>query len=1189
MSRNSVGAAIRIILVEDFHAETEIVLRELKESELWFEHKTANSEDSFRELLKTYNPDVILSPYSLSKTNALKLFKIAREGHFEVPFILLAFDLSEDIAIDLLAEGIEDYVQRSTLKRLSVAIRKALSRHKTQLELMISEARLRSSEESLREAQKVAKIGSWEWEISKEEVHFSDEMYRIYGTEPRPLTIESVKGFIHPDDRDWIGKYLVKGLTEGYEEIVDYRIVTDLGATKYVRSHTEVIKNPEGQIIKLFGTLQDITERKKIELELRNSQGLLAIGEEVSNSGSFELDLNQRTTRWSKNLYKITGLDPSKPINHKRFVSHIHPEDRATYTETLRKSIKSSKGNPFVYRFIRPDNDQLVYLQANGRPVEENGNVIKWIGSVQDISDRILTQMDLERAHANLSEVQGIAGMGSWEWEIGSEDVWWSEEMYKIYEFNRPPQLTDVFDFMHPDDFADPNIPTCHEIDGVFIPSLDYRMLLPSGKIKHVISRAKQVKDHTGKPVRLLGMLQDVTQQVEAERKHEAERIQQELTVHAAQIGIWHWAIDKNEISWDKRCFEIYEIQEQTITPQDFLEFIHPDDVDTVQERISEAFASGSYTAEYRIKTDGSIKYLHARGKVTYNKAGSPERLDGVILDMTERHEMEMALRENELLFRDMAESITEVFWLTDWNLNEVLYVSPQYETLYGLSRQSLYENPGSWTEAIHPDDQERASSQFRKLALTGEYDEEYRLVMKDGTIKWVRDRAFPVKNADGSTSRIAGITEEITKQKQDQHRIETLSLVASETINGVLIHEADGTVAWANKGFTQITGYSESEILGKEPWSVVAGKDTDKSLIDQTYEYLKAGKPFASDNKLVHKDGHSVWVNTAFTPIMGENGEIVKVVSIGTDITKQKEQEALQSSMLKQLESQFQDRTEELEKTNQELKDEIWEKQRLSDELYHSNLDLRESILYAKRIQDSILPTDKRMRESFSDLFVLYKPRDVVSGDFYWHFKRDNLSYFATIDCTGHGVPGALMSMIANELMNQVIIQHKLNDPSEILQMLNKLMIRSLRQKEDFNMRDGMDMSLCVINHETNKLSFAGALGNMYLHHNGKVTMFSGSRHSVGGHLEDVKKVFETKEVTISSGDTIYMKSDGYIDQFGGPDGKKFMKKRFAALLTSIHGLPLSKQKQKLESTFADWKGPLDQVDDVLVVGLRY
>ena len=253
---DKISKAIKIGFAEDFHGETELILRELKDAEMSFEHQIVSSESELLEMLSSFQPDVVVSPYSLRETNAIKLLTLTRKAGAETPFILLAFDLSEDIAIDLLAEGIEDYVLRSTIKRLPVAIRKALQRHKTQLELKISETQLRKSEASLNEAQKIAKIGSWEWEISKEEVLFSDEMYRIYDTEPKPFNLEMIKTFVHPDDRDWIGKYLVKGLTEGYEEVVDYRIVSELGVTKFVRSHTEVIRDSKGDIVKLFGTLQ---------------------------------------------------------------------------------------------------------------------------------------------------------------------------------------------------------------------------------------------------------------------------------------------------------------------------------------------------------------------------------------------------------------------------------------------------------------------------------------------------------------------------------------------------------------------------------------------------------------------------------------------------------------------------------------------------------------------------------------------------------------------------------------------------------------------------------------------------------------------------------------------------------------------------------------------------------------------
>ncbi|MGB0917113.1 MAG: SpoIIE family protein phosphatase, partial [Flavobacteriales bacterium] len=368
---------------------------------------------------------------------------------------------------------------------------------------------------------------------------------------------------------------------------------------------------------------------------------------------------------------------------------------------------------------------------------------------------------------------------------------------------------------------------------------------------------------------------------------------------------------------------------------------------------------------------------------------------------------------------------------------------------------------------------------------------------------------------------------------------------------------------------------------------------DDQKRVAKETAnDFNKKIKPVI-EYRLVTEKGNIKQVITSARQITNSDGKVVKLVGTIQDVTKrrvmEKELEELQRNMLTRMEARVAERTTELEEKNLELRKEVWENQRISDELYHHNLDLKDSIEYAKRIQESILPDEKLIQQSFAHGFVLFLPRDVVSGDFYWYYKRDNLSYFAAIDCTGHGVPGALMSMIANELMNQAVIQKKLTDPGEVLSLLNKLMIRTLRQKQENHMRDGMDLSLIVVNHDTDTLRFSGALASMYVADKGKLSLYPGNRHSIGGHLEDVKKTFETTEIKIKKGNTIYLSTDGYIDQFGGPEGKKLMKKRFAEFLESIQNLPLDEQKDALLNKFEEWKGPLNQVDDVLVAGLSY
>lgn len=785
MSPKIISQPIKILIVEDFHVETEALLRELIDSELNYVSEIVKTEAEYKIGLKTFKPDVILSPYSLATTNAVKLLSISRKQGVSAPFILLAYDLSEDIAIDLLGEGIEDYILRSTLKRLPVAIRKALQRYKIQLELQISEDRLRKSEISLQEAQKIAKVGSWEWEVGKEEVLCSDEMFRIYGCERVSFTLTAAREFIHPKDRARILGVINEGLANGILPVVEFAIITSDDKVKYVRAHSEAIRDASGSIIRVIGILQDVTERKKIELKLIRSQSLLSLGEEISGSGSFELDLTSRKTTWSANLYRIIGLSPETVITNKLFLSCVHPEDRKGYKEALAANIQSGIGKQFFYRIIRPDNGKVVNLQANGRRVEGENGDLRWIGSVLDITDKVATQQNLE-----------------------------------------------------------------------------------------------------------------------------AEKLQRDLILSTAKIGVWHWMVGSNKLVWDINCAQLFDEFRPELEAEEFYWLIHPDDRGYVQERLIDGLKTGEYSAEYRLIKNDTATYVLSRGRATIGKGGRATRIDGIIIDMTERHLLEAAQQQSEQLFRDMAENISEVFWLTDWELNKVLYVSPLYEKLYGQPVNTLYENPSSWVKPIHPEDKKWVREHFTLNAANGKYDIEYRLLMPDGKVKWVRDRAFPVFDKEGKVSRVAGITEEITERKNHEKQIKTLSLVASETSNGVLIHDAQGKIIWANQGFSNITGYSVEESLGKEPWSFLSGPRTDQKLVAEGYAMMKDGKTFYSENVLVDKNGNDVWISTAYNPIMNQYGGLQQIVSIGFDITKQKETESSQKDLL-----------DELEKANQELR----------------------------------------------------------------------------------------------------------------------------------------------------------------------------------------------------------------------------------------------------------------------------
>lgn len=265
-------------------------------------------------------------------------------------------------------------------------------------------------------------------------------------------------------------------------------------------------------------------------------------------------------------------------------------------------------------------------------------------------------------------------------------------------------------------------------------------------------------------------------------------------------------------------------------------------------------------------------------------------------------------------------------------------------------------------------------------------------------------------------------------------------------------------------------------------------------------------------------------------------------------------------------------------------------------------NKDLIDSINYAKNIQQAILPSLSSMQRSFPEMFVLYTPKDIVSGDFYWHTSvrssldtnlADNgssLDVIAVVDCTGHGVPGAFMSLVSYTLLNQTIRIPEINTPADVLNYMSKELVHMLNKKMDeIVINDGMDMSVCAYNPKTMKLSFSGANHVMYHISNNNLVSYDGDKQAIGLQSKDRLTQFTNHNVQIQKGDVIYMFTDGFEDQFGGENSKKYKSSRFKDFLFKIHGQPMTEQKKSLETEFSNWKGTHEQLDDLLVIGIRF
>lgn len=416
---------------------------------------------------------------------------------------------------------------------------------------------------------------------------------------------------------------------------------------------------------------------------------------------------------------------------------------------------------------------------------------------------------------------------------------------------------------------------------------------------------------------------------------------------------------------------------------------------------------------------------------------------------------------------------------------------------------------------------------------------------------------------------------EELRAQKEllelKNQELEKLSLVASKTDNLIYIFKPNGELDWFNLSFSHVMEMTYEEYKRSTPVSIV-DISFNKNVRHVLNTCLREKTVVSYESFNENENGDTTWYHTTLTPILDKNNDVRLLIAIDTNITKLKQYEADLNDQRKDAESQ----------KNLAIQ--------RKEELEEQQIEVTDSIRYAKRIQTAIMPKIKQIQRDFQDSFVLFLPKDIVSGDFYWYHRIGDKYFIAAVDCTGHGVPGAFMSIIGNYLLNNIIIHNGVSDPAEILKQLNRKIKIAMKSDSRAQTADGMDISIAVIDKNEKTMAFAGALRPLYLFSKGDFIEAKGDKIPISSSIAGISLAnFKTKYFDFEEGDTFYMFSDGIIDQFGGEKGKKFLTKRFKKILFDINDLPMRDQKEYVKQALDEWKGNGDQVDDILVMGVRF
>ena len=434
----------------------------------------------------------------------------------------------------------------------------------------------------------------------------------------------------------------------------------------------------------------------------------------------------------------------------------------------------------------------------------------------------------------------------------------------------------------------------------------------------------------------------------------------------------------------------------------------------------------------------------------------------------------------------------------------------------------------------------------------------EFQIIKKDGTLNWIGQQVSTKFNSvkKDRIEGFYGVVRDINNQKLIESKLvereKTLHQI-TETLSDVfyLYNIVEGKYEYISSNCEEVLGANQKFFYSGKSHTKEFGYKDDISKLYDSKDKVDAGEAYDIDYRIV-VDGEIRWINEKSFPIKNEDGEIISNSGICRDIT-----------MLK----------------------------KANETIYRQNIEIGASILYAKRLQDSVLPTQQKLHEIFPDSFVLYKPKDVVSGDFYiadYITTNDNrkIPTFIVGDCTGHGIPGAVLSLMCNVLIRESFTRDELNSPGEALDFVRERLSKFFEVDNIVRIRDGMDVAFCVLNKNRDELYFSGAFNSCVILRGEELLEFKGDKQHIG--FTDDPKPFKNHSIGVQKGDMIFLYTDGFMDQFGGPNTRKYTKKRLQKTIMNLKELPMEVIGAALDDEFLNWKMGEEQTDDVTILGIR-
>ncbi|MFD1550955.1 hypothetical protein DNU06_04870 [Putridiphycobacter roseus] len=591
-----------------------------------------------------------------------------------------------------------------------------------------------------------------------------------------------------------------------------------------------------------------------------------------------------------------------------------------------------------------------------------------------------------------------------------------------------------------------------------------------------------------------------------------------------------------------------------------FQELIHKDHVAHVQKSYYNHFAQNlkqSYL-EFQIKKkDGNIIWVGQQVTSKFS-ADDPTKIIGfygVVRDINDRKLAELLLSESEIKYRELFDNSSELIHSIDTD-GEVLYANNSWLQKLGYTESELKDL--NYFSVIHPDSHAHCTEFLETVIEKGKFEgiTVYNLQTKAGQ-KITVEGSVTITQQNGKVYSIQSFLRDITKQKEAEIRLtkqENTLRQITETINDVfyLYNMQDKKYEYISANCESILGANKDFFYTHQRYPKLFVHELDEKKLLAAHKIVESGIPYSIDYRITVNE-ETKWINEKSFPILDDAGKVVANSGICRDITDLKQAQNI---------------------------------------IHDQNIEIGLSIQYAKSIQEAVLPSEKRVASFIADAFVLFKPKAIVSGDFFVVDKintneGNELLTLIVGDCTGHGVPGAVLSLMCNVLVRESFTRVEVNTPAEALDFIRKRLIAFLGSQQEKIIQDGMDIAFSVLDQVNSKLYFAGANISCIIVRGNEAIEHKGNRQHIG--YMDNPKPFSNHVIDIEKGDCIFLYTDGFMDQFGGEKNKKYSKKRLHQFLIKKSHLSMAEINKLLEEEFMIWKGDFEQIDDVTIMGFRF